>query len=254
MRIKIIIIFCVIINLAAGQVLALMQSENFNIRADSLNIGGTDEGSANYRVQETIGETGSGESQSANYKINSGLPPMMEEGMISITTPADVTMNPVIPGISGGTGNGLAQWTVMTDNAAGYTLKISASGSPAMQCAAGGCGSENFSDYTPAVPGSPDFDWLIGSSSAEFGLTPEGSDIVQKFRDNGSVCNAGNLDTTDKCWYGPTYGQEAIASSYSSNQPAGTPTTIKFRAQSGSSKFQIEGNYQAIITVTAIPN
>jgi len=231
-----------------------MQSGNYRIDADSINIGGLDEGSSNYRIYETIGETGTGESSSDNYGINAGLRPMLEEGVISITAPDDIIMDPLIPGISGGMGSGSSQWTVMTDNSAGYTLKISSAATPALQCAYGGCDGEVFSDYSPASPGDPDFDWLIAPNSSVFGLTPEGADIVQKYRDNGSDCGTGVLDTPDKCWYGPTSSDEIISWSAQSNQPGGTVTTVKFRAQSGSSHFQKEGGYQATITVTAISN
>lgn len=246
--------FCLILAFAAGPVFAVMQSGSYRIDADSINIGGLDEGSANYRVYETIGETGTGESSSDNYGINAGLRPMLEEGIITITAPDDITMDPAIPGISGGTGSGSSQWTVMTDSAAGYTLEVSAEETPALQCAYGGCDGEVFSDYASATPGSPDFDWLITPSSSAFGLTPEGTDIVQKYRDDGDDCGTGNLDTPDKCWYGPTPTAEIISKSMQSNQPDGTATVIKFKAQSGSSHFQEEGGYQATITVTAITN
>lgn len=254
MDIKSLVIICIIFSAMGFPVLAVMSSSNFRIDADSINIGGTDEGSANYRVNETIGETATGESSSENYNLNAGLRPMLDGGTISITAPDDVTMSPVIPGESGGTGNGSAAWTVKTDAAAGYTLKISADGDPALRCSYGGCGSESFSDYSAATPGEADFDWLIDSSSAEFGLTPEGDDIVQKYRDNGVACDTGSLDTPDKCWYGVNSGQETIAESDSPNQQTGTQTTVKFRAQSGTAHQQAEGGYQATITVTAIPN
>ncbi len=251
---KTFIIICSICFFAAGPALALMRSDSYRIDADSINIGGLDEGSANYRLYETIGETGTGEGGSQTYRLNSGLRPMVEDGIISITVPDDVMMDPSIPGISGGTGSGSSQWTVMTDSAAGYTLEASAAATPALQCAYGGCSGEVFSDYTPVSGGSPDFDWLIEPSSSEFGLTPEGTDIVQKYKDNGLVCGTGNLDTPDKCWYGPSSTNETISQATEPNQPDGTATTIKFKAQSGSSHFQEEGGYQATITVTAIAN
>jgi hypothetical protein len=165
-------------------------------------------------------------------------------------------MAPTIPGISGGTGDGQAVWTVITDNPGGYSLYIKASTPTAMQCASGGCnvGVDNFANYTPAGA-NPDYNWLIAAADSEFGFSPEGSHIVQKYKDNGvNTCNAGANDTADKCWYNIPNVNENIAQSSASNHPAGTATTVKFKAQSGSSHFQMEGNYQATITATATAN
>jgi len=226
----------------------VMSSQNYRIQSDSINVGGQREGSASYRMEDTIGEIASDESASASYKLKAGYQ-QMQEGYIAISSPADVTMTPAIGGVSGGTGNGSTSWTVITDNPAGYTLSIKASTSPAMQS-----GANSFADYTPATAGTPDYSWSVASADSEFGFNPEGADIIQKFKDNGTNCNVGTNDTADKCWYNFSTSDENIARSSTSNHPAGTATTVKFRAESGPSHLQVEGTYQATIIATAIAN
>jgi hypothetical protein len=153
--------------------------------------------------------------------------------------------------VSGGIGNGLTIGTTTTDNPAGYSLSIKASTTPALQF-----GSYSFADYDTGAADattSPTYNWSIANSDSEFGFTPEGNDIVQKFKDNGSnLCNVGSNETADKCWYNLSTSEENIAQSTSPNHPSGTATTIKFRAQSGPNHIQEEGNYTAKISVTAV--
>jgi hypothetical protein len=226
---------------------AEMVSNNYLIWSSYINVGGHPQTSNNYKMRETIGGFATGGSISPSFKLNAGWQPM-QETVISLTSPSDVTMDPAIGGVTGGTGNGQAVWTVTTDSPSGYTLAIKANTSPALQS-----DSYSFANYTPAGA-NPDYSWLIGSADSEFGFTPEGNDIVQEYRDDSSTCNTGADDTADKCWYGFSASDETIAQSFSANHPSGTTTTVKFRAESGSSHLQPEGTYQATITVTATAN
>ncbi len=244
--IYILIIFAV--TFSPLQKVVSMQSANYKIEKDSINFGGTDDGqSANYNLQDTMGEIGTGFSNSATYRMNAGYR-QMDEASISISSPLDVTMSPAISGVSGGTGNGQAVWTVITDNSAGYSASIKTSTSPALTS-----GGNSFADYTPASAGTPDYSWSILDADSEFGFTSEGNDIVAKFKDDGvGTCNTSSSDTPDSCWYNLSTSDENVAGSTSPNQPSGTATTIKFRAQSGSSHLQEEGSYTSTITMTAI--
>lgn len=223
---------------------AVMQSDNYKIQSDSINIGGILATSTNYKLEDTVGEVATGESTSASYKLKAGYQ-QMQEIVISITSPSDVTMSPSIGGVAGGTGNGSAVWTVTTDDPAGYSLTVKASSSPALSL-----GSDSFADYTLAGA-NPDYSWSVASSDSEFGFTPEGNDIIQKYKDNGSACNTGSGDTADKCWDTLSTSAKTVAQSSSANHPSGTATTIKFRAESGSSHIQVNGAYTATTTVTA---
>lgn len=235
---------------SSGVFAYVMGSTNYRIQQDSLNIGGGDFSSSDsYKLSDTLGEIATGKSSSGSYNLYAGYR-QMNESYISISVADDVALAPSIGGITGGTGNDSASWTIITDNAAGYSLTIKASSSPALVS-----GAYSFADYTPAggAGGNPDFTWSVVSTDSEFGFTPEGNDIVQKFLDNGvSPCNTGSTDTPDACWYYASTTDQTIAQSASANHPSGAATTVKFRATSGSSHVQVEGIYTATTTVTAL--
>jgi hypothetical protein len=173
----------------------------------------------------------------------------MDEAYISISVfPQSVTLLPAISGVAGGQGNGSTTITVLTDNLAGYTLQVKSQTSPALKS-----NSYYFSDYTPQTQ-DPDFEWQVPPTTSEFGFTPEGEDIVQKFKDNGSVCNIGNLDTLLACWYFFSTQDQTISQSFLPNHPSGSQTILRFRAESGSQNLQPSGIYQAQIVITAFTN
>ena len=228
-----------------------MSSTNYRIWDSSINVGGQDiQTSTNYQLRESIGESVAGTATSTSYRLNMGYQPM-QETTISLTSSLDVTLSPNIGGLSGGAANGTTSWKVITDDPAGYTLSIRASTTPALATS-----SYSFADYTLAAAGIPDYTWLVPATTSEFGFTPEGTDIAQKFKNNGSntTCATGTNDTVDKCWYNFSTSNENIALRYSSNHPSGTNTVVKFRAESGTSYIQENGVYQATITVTAAVN
>ncbi len=224
---------------------AVMQSTNYKLQVDSANAGGLRSSSANYISESTAGEIATGESGSTNYKIKAGYQQMFEI-YLAMTAAGNVSLSPAIGGVTGGTGNGNTSVTVITDNAAGYQLSIQASSSPALVSEA-----NSFSDYVPAGA-DPDFIFSILAPASAFGFSPEGADILSKYKDNGSVCNTGIGDTADRCWDGLSATSKIFAQSTSSNQPSGVVTTIKFRAQVGSSRMQQPGTYTATTTITAI--
>lgn len=244
-----IIIFCFLIS-AYGSLAYEMESNSYRIQESSINVGGHSQTSTSYRMRDTIGEFVAGTATSTSYRLKMGYQPMLETYIAISVSPDQVAMNPNIGGISGGQSNGSTTATVITDSSAGYALSLKASASPALATS-----SFSFTDYAPAVSGIPDFIWLVPATTSEFGFTPEGSHIVQKFLDNTSnTCNIGSANTSNACWYGFSTSNETIASSYFSNHPAGTETIVKFRAESGDQNIQVSGEYQATIVTTAIVN
>ncbi len=180
------------------------------------------------------------------YKLKAGYQ-QMQEIYIAVSAPGDVNMTPDIGGITGGTGNGQAVWTVITDDPAGYSMSIKASTTPALQS-----GANSFADYTPVYSGVPDYNWGIAATDSEFGFTSEGNDIVQKFKNSGTICNTGSSDASDACWLNFLTIATTIAQTTAANHPTGVATTVKFKAQSGVSHVQAEGTYTAKISVTAV--
>jgi len=170
---------------------------------------------------------------------------------IAISSPADITMSPEISGLTGGMGEGSATWTVITNDTSGFNLSLKASTDPALAS-----GSYNFADYTIAAA-VPDFVWSVAADASEFGFTIEAetaADLVSDFLDDGSVCGAGASDTADACWGGFSTSDQTVVNRASQTDLSGEDEVIKFRAESGASRFQEFGEYVATITVTAVTN
>ncbi len=220
-------------------------SSSYRIQMDSVNVGGILSTSTSYRAEDTLGESGVGTSSSASYRVKGGYQ-QMQETYLALTLPSDVTLSPSIPNTGGGTANGTAVWTVVTDNSAGYTFTLSASASPTLAS-----GVNNFPVYVTAGA-DPDFTFTTPAASSRFGFTPEGSDIVQRFKDNGAVCITGSGDTASSCWAPLLTSAQTIALRTSANHPLGTATTVRFRAVSGASNTQAPGTYQATTTITVL--
>jgi hypothetical protein len=60
--------------------LAAMQSQTYQINADTINSGGNLSGSANFRLGDTLGEAATGEERSANYKSKTAFWHMIPDG------------------------------------------------------------------------------------------------------------------------------------------------------------------------------
>ncbi len=240
-----IISLMVFISLFFGRVIFadFMQSQNYKIQSDSLNLGGADSSSANYKVNDTIGEVGTGDSNSANYYMRAGYW-QMQESYIAISNPSDLVMAPM-GGLSGGSSEGTMSWIVTTDNTAGYTMSIASSTTPALKSAI-----DSLDDYVPAGS-DPDYNFTNSVNTSSFGFSPEGTEAIARFKDNGSICNTGNLETTAKCWDGLSTTPKIMAGSTSSNIPNGSTVTSRFRAESGANHIQTSGEYNVTIIVTA---
>jgi len=224
---------------------AVMNSTNYSIQSDSINFGGGLSTSTNYKDESTFGEIAVGKSASSNYNLKAGYQQMLQV-YLALGTVADVTLSPSIDGTVGGVANGQTVVTVTTDDPAGYELYIKASSTPALVS-----GVNFFTDYVP-VGANPDLTFITPVAASRFGFSPEGSAIVSRWKDDGSSCNTGALDTADSCWDQIGTVNKLVASEATSNYPSGTQTTLKFRASSGGSNLQAVGTYTATTTVTAI--
>ena len=231
--------------LVSGAFAYVASSTNYRLQSDSINIGGVRSTSTGYVAEDTLGEVATGLSGSASYNIKAGYQ-QMQETYLAISSSGNISLAPAIPSAGGGVSNGQSTWTITTDNLAGYSLSIQASGTPALQS-----GVNNFANYTPATA-DPDYNFSVLSTAAEFGFTPEGTDIAQAYRDNGAACNTGSGDTTDRCWGPLLTTPQTIATRSTPNAPSGTTVTIKFRAESGSSNVQPAGTYTATSTLQLI--
>jgi hypothetical protein len=244
-RIAILMFFVITFSLIFSQNIFadFMQSSSYKIQSDSLNLGGADSSSALYKLSDTLGETGTGDSNSSNYYMHAGYW-QMGESYISISAPTDLTMTSMA-GLSGGSSEGTMSWVVTTDNGAGYTMSIASSTTPALKSAV-----DSLSDYVP-VGADPDYNFINASTSSSFGFSPEGTEAIARFKDNGASCNTGALETTGKCWDGLSTTPKIMAGSTTSNMPSGSTATVRFRAETGADHIQTSGQYNVTVVVTA---
>lgn len=240
------VLLCCILTVYTSTSFAQMNSSSYRIEFDSVNVGGARSTSSSYGLEDTVGEVATGDSASANYQVRAGYQ-QMNNSFISISSPSDFSFGN-INGLSGGAATGSATWTVTTDNSAGYVLNARAGSDPALKSVGGAA----FADYEPAAA-DPDFLFSIPATASEFGFSPEGVDTHARFKDNGSACNTGTLNTTDRCWEGFSTTDQPVGERSSSNHSiGGTATTLKIRAEIGTNTIQDSGTYSASIIVTAV--
>lgn len=231
--------------IAASVNAAVMNSSSYSIQSDSVNFGGGLSESPSYKQESTLGEIATGQSSSSSYVLKAGYQ-QLQEVYLAISSVSNVALTPSIPFSGGGVADGSTSVTVTTDNPVGYELYIKASSSPALAS-----GLDSFNDYVTAGA-DPDFTFTVASNSSGFGFSPEGADIVQKYKDNGSGCNIGSSDTSDACWDKLTTSDVLISLGSLSNYPSGAATTLKFRAESGATNILTSGTYTATSTLTAV--
>jgi hypothetical protein len=221
-------------------------SANYQLESDSINFAGGLSTSTNFNIESTAGEIATGEASSTNYALKAGYQ-QMQQAFISITTPTSVILTPTIGGLTGGTANGSTSVTVLTDSGSGYQLTIKAATAPAMQK-----GVDTIADYVPVSAPVPDFTFTTDATDVHFGFTPQGLDVSNFFRDNGSVCNVGTSDTALRCWAGLSMSDLLIAEG-AANQPYGVATELYFQVGIGGSVGVVPGEYIATTTLTALP-
>lgn len=177
----------------------------------------------------------------------------------TVSAPGTLTLSGTINGISGGVASGTAAFGVLSASNVGFTMSVHASQTNALV----GTGTYNFSDYAPAVAGSPDFTWvspIAGSSAFGFAVLADAvGSANQKWRYTTTApCNVsgGTGNAVSNCWY----GFNSTADIQVVNNTAGfhstlSTETLNFEAEhkqgSGSNNVAIpEGTYTATITVT----
>jgi len=227
------------------------ESLNYDIVIDSLNNAGGDNqiSSSGYKMKDTVGEVGTGESASTNYKLKAGYRQMDDAFYISINTPDNVNLGS-LSGFTGGTASGDLTWTVITDNPAGYNLSVKAGASPAL-----GTGTYNIANYTPTgTTTTPDYSWGIGSAISEFGFAPyNATSQISKFKNDSTNCNTGSTITDWKCWFPFATADTQVANRTSST--TGENTNINLQVEINTANgYQEDGTYTATITATAVTN
>jgi len=135
-------------------------------------------------------------------------------------------------------------------------LFIKASQSPALQHTGAGT---NFSDYTEAVSDTPET-WSVDSGQSQFGYSAydtgsgDVADGTWGAADDCGSTSTGDPDAAggnEQLYQGPSTTDRLIANRSSVTTGGGSDTVVCFAA--GTNNGAVEaGNYQAVITVTAV--
>lgn len=196
-----------------------MSSSNYRIDADVIGASGILGNSANYKLNDTLGEPVAGIGSSSNYKIQQGFQYIINTG-ISLTIDSNTkNLGSVIPG---SLVQGQSSVKVSTDSWGGYDLLI----------------SENHSMlHTDAVTSITDYSCAIGSpctwSGDGFGFTIlSGSNVGAKWGTNPNY-NYAAVPLSDTLFHaktGYTSGEDETIVGYnvspSATQKAGTYSNV----------------------------
>jgi hypothetical protein len=245
------LVFCVAASLTAGSAAwAVMNSQNYQVRDDSVNIGGSEAGSASYRFDQTVGEVGSGEMASSQYILRAGYQ-KLGEPFLALTLPAanlDLNQPGVMNLSMSTTTNASAGATVnvKTDSETGYTLTVNADYLNVMKDSAT---NEAFADYTEVQDGVPE-SWSVGGGVYEFGFSAFGNDVSDSTWGAGSACTNPAANSLKFMGFNSTT-TILVASSNLATTQNGTETFLCFAAEQ-KGVLAPAGSYTASITVTAI--
>lgn len=167
---------------------------------------------------------------------------------ISISSPSDITMTALSTSQNTAVGN--ADWTVTTNNYAGYNLTVFASTAPALARTGGG---GNIVDYTPAVAETPET-WSVPATGIEFGFSARGTNVATGTWGTDSDCIAGaDVPSAGLNWrdFDLTGSADEIATKASISAFTGDTSSMCVATEQDTA-FANSGTYTATITATAL--
>lgn len=174
-----------------------------------------------------------------------------------LVQPSNVNMDTSITGVTGGTANGSTTFSVVSNNATGYTIDISFDyGGGNNEAMVGDTtSSETIRDYSGDVAGQPSYNWTA-SSAAQFAYTVDSvvdGDTDQSFRDNTTSCNQAAGTGNGDCWKAPDVGNYRIVDA-SDAAVTGATSTLFFRVvvPNGSVPAVTADTYTATATLTLV--
>jgi hypothetical protein len=147
----------------------MMSSTHYQINADSINVGGLKQTSASYKSEDTIGESATGVSGSAHYKVSAGYqamwdyPPGLSFAIGSNSAPLGTLSTSAVSSTS-------TTFSVSTNASHGYFVGVAGS-----TLTSGGHTIAAMASPDTSHPGNEQFGInLVGNSSPSVGANPSG--------------------------------------------------------------------------------
>ncbi len=171
-----------------------------------------------------------------------------------LVQPSNVTMVGSITGVTGGTANGSTTFSVISNNANGYTVSIDFEDNAGLYAMRGDVtGSENLRDYGGGLLAEPTFNFTA-STAAQFAYTVDSTndgDTDESFLDNGATCGSGTGNSL--CWMSPSTTPFQIVDRITAAN-TGATSTISFRVvvPSGANPAVTADTYTATATLTLV--
>jgi hypothetical protein len=176
-----------------------------------------------------------------------------------LVAPNDVTTTGTINGLTGGNASGTTDFSIISNNAAGYIVRISFENNIGANAMMGDVSlSDSIVDYV-ASSSEPGYGY-VDRASAQFAYTVSSDtvgDTDNSFLNDGSACNAGGTGNgttkATKCWMEPTTTTFDIVTKDSAS-PSGATSTIEFdiTVPSGATPTPIADTYTATATLTLL--
>jgi len=177
-----------------------------------------------------------------------------------LVAPSDVTTSGTINGLTGGNASGTTDFSVISNNATGYIVRISFEDNGTAQTMIGDTtASEAIVDYVASTT-EPGYGY-VNRTSAQFAYTVTSvtaADTDDSFLNNGTLCNSSGGSQNGaaknaKCWMEPRVAAFDIVNRDTS-APTGATSTIEFDITVPSSAVPVPSaeTYTATATLTLL--